>query len=241
MKKILVFTATYNEALNIERLIAEIFDHAPSVDVLVVDDNSPDGTGLILDRLSSSDSKIKVIHRSGKLGVGTAHTEGMKYALQNGYDALVTMDADFSHHPSYLPELLRLLETHDFVIGSRYVEGGGLGYGIFRTFLSRSANILARLLLSIKLHECTTSFRGFKRPILEEILRKNISSTGYSFFFEMVYLISGITDKVVEFPIYFADRTAGESKISKQEIVRGVTTLLRLFLRRVASCCWTHK
>jgi dolichol-phosphate mannosyltransferase len=233
MKKTLIFTATFNEALNIENLVKEIFHYVPTVDILVIDDNSPDGTGKILDKLAASNSQIKVIHRVGKLGLGTAHLSGMEYALKNNYDALVTMDADFSHHPKYLPELLSLLETHDFVIGSRYVKGGGLGYGFVRTFISKTANFLARLLLSIKLQECTTSYRGFKKELLEKLLKKKISSTGYSFFFEMVYLVSGITKNVTEFPIYFADRVAGESKISKQEIIRGVTTLFKLFLRRL--------
>jgi dolichol-phosphate mannosyltransferase len=233
MKKVLIFTATFNEALNIENLIKEIFHYVPQVDILVIDDNSPDGTGKILDKLAADNSQVKVIHRVGKLGLGTAHISGMEYALKNNYDGVVTMDADFSHHPKYLPELLKLLETHDFVIGSRYVKGGGLGYGFVRTFISKTANFLARLLLSIKLQECTTSYRGFKKDLLEKLLKKKISSTGYSFFFEMVYLVSGITKNVTEFPIYFADRVAGESKISKQEIIRGVTTLFKLFVRRL--------
>ncbi|MFZ4712589.1 MAG: polyprenol monophosphomannose synthase [Bacteriovoracaceae bacterium] len=233
MQKVLIFTATFNEALNIENLVREIFHYVPYVDILVVDDHSPDGTGAILDKLAAENPHVKVIHRQGKLGLGTAHVLGMEYTIKNNYDMLVTMDADFSHHPKYLPQLIDLLKTHDFVIGSRYVKGGGLGYGFVRTFISKTANFLARLLLSIKLKECTTSYRGFKKDLLVKILNKKISSTGYSFFFEMVYLVSGITKNVTEFPIYFADRVAGESKISKQEIIRGVTTLFKLFLRRI--------
>jgi dolichol-phosphate mannosyltransferase len=233
MQKTLVFTATFNEALNIKKLIEEIFKYLPQTDILVIDDNSPDGTGKILDDLSAQNSKIKVIHRKGKLGLGTAHIQGMEYAVQNNYDVLVTMDADFSHDPKYLPQMMELMNHHDFAIGSRYVEGGGLGYGFVRTFISKTANFLARLLLSIKLRECTTSYRGFKKELLVKILATRISSTGYSFFFEMVFIISRLTNKVTEFPIYFADRVHGESKISKQEIIRGVTTLFKLFLRRV--------
>lgn len=233
MQKALIFTATFNEALNIENLIREIFKFVPHVDILVVDDGSPDGTGSILDKISAQNSQVKVIHRQGKLGLGTAHLLGMDYAVKNNYDVLVTMDADFSHDPKYLPQMLDLMKTYDFAIGSRYVEGGGLGYGFVRTFISKTANFLARLLLSIKLRECTTSYRGFKRELLIKILNKKVSSTGYSFFFEMVYLVSGITNNVTEFPIYFADRVAGESKISKQEIIRGVTTLFKLFVRRL--------
>lgn len=231
--KVLVFTATYNESLNIKNLVDEIFQYTPHVDILVIDDNSPDGTGKIVDDLAAKNSKIKVIHRKGKLGLGTAHVQGMEYAVKNNYDILVTMDADFSHHPKYLPTMLKLMDNHDFVIGSRYVKGGGLGYGFIRTFISKSANLLARFLLSIKLKECTTSYRGFNRDLLVKILNSKIDSTGYSFFFEMVYLVSKLTKKVTEFPIYFADRVAGESKISKQEIYRGITTLFKLFWRRI--------
>lgn len=233
MSKVLVFTATYNEADNIQSLIKEIFHYAPQVDVLVVDDGSPDGTGQILDEMVAADTRIQVIHRTGKLGLGTAHIRGMEYALANNYDVLITMDADFSHDPKYLPTMLQLMQTNDFVIGSRYMKGGGLGYGFVRTFISKTANFLARLLLSIKLKECTTSYRGFNKDLLQKILQNKMQSEGYSFFFEMVYLVTRLTQKTAEFPIYFADRVKGESKISKKEIYRGVTTLFKLFAQRV--------
>jgi dolichol-phosphate mannosyltransferase len=232
MSKVLIFTATYNEAENIRSLIEEIQHYAPQADVLVVDDHSPDGTGTLLDELATQIPALRVIHRKGKLGLGTAHLRGMEYAVANNYDVLVTMDADFSHHPKYLPTMLQLMETNDFVIGSRYMKGGGLGYGFVRTFISKSANLLARLLLSIRLRECTTSYRGFSRPLLEKILRQRVQSEGYSFFFEMVYLVTRLTTKTAEFPIYFADRVKGESKISKKEIYRGITTLFKLFGQR---------
>jgi dolichol-phosphate mannosyltransferase len=157
----------------------------------------------------------------------------MEHAVAQGYDVLVTMDADFSHHPRYLPELLALMERHEFVTGSRYVPGGGLGYGPLRRFVSVTANRLARLLLGIPLRECTTSYRGFRRELLVRVLDSRIGSTGYAFFFEMAALVCRLTPDVAEFPIYFADRAAGESKISRREISRGVTTLARLFARRV--------
>lgn len=233
MSKVLVFTATYNEAENIGSLIEEIQRYVPAADILVIDDNSPDGTGRILDDLSSKNPALSVIHRKGKLGLGTAHIRGMEYAVANQYDVLVTMDADFSHHPKYLPTMLELMQTHDFVIGSRYMKGGGLGYGFVRTFISKSANLLARLLLSIRLQECTTSYRGFSRSLLEKILQQRVQSEGYSFFFEMVYLVTRLTTKTAEFPIYFADRVKGESKISQKEIYRGITTLFKLFGQRL--------
>lgn len=235
MSKTLVFTATYNEAANVPDLLAEITQYAPEADLLVLDDNSPDGTGRLLDELRATQyPRLTVIHRTGKQGLGSAHVRAMQYAIENQYDVLVTMDADFSHHPRYLPDLLKLIETNDFVIGSRYMKGGGLGYGFVRTFISKTANGLARLLLSIKLRETTTSYRGFRRELLQKLLARKIESNGYSFFFEVVYLVCQLTPRVAEFPIYFADRVAGESKISKQEIYRGVTTLFTLFRKRLS-------
>lgn len=231
--RILIFTATYNEAENITDLVRQIFESAPQVRLLVIDDNSPDGTGAILDKLAQNEPRLIVQHRKGKLGLGTAHLAAMAYAVQENYDLLVTMDADFSHKPQDIPTMLRLAETHDFVIGSRYTAGGGLGYGFIRRTISKTANFLARLLLSIKLKECTTSFRAFKKELLKGILARNINSTGYSFFFEITFHVTRITKNVTEFPIYFADRTRGESKISKNEILRGIWTLLTLFLRRI--------
>ena len=226
--KILVFTATFNESENIEKLVADIFDIVPQVDMMVIDDHSPDGTGDILDNLAATYSGLSVVHRKGKYGLGTAHLLAMEYSVKNRYDALITMDADFSHHPKYLPRMLALLENHDFVIGSRYVEGGKSGYGIIRTFISKTANILARNLLSLKLKECTTSYRGFSNNLLTKILERNLNSTGYAFFFEVVYVVCRLTENIAEFPIYFEDRTKGESKISKQEIIKGIITLYKL-------------
>jgi len=226
--RILVFTATFNEAENVEKLVADIFDIVPQVDMLVIDDHSPDGTGDILDHLVATYSRLAIIHRKRKLGLGTAHLQAMDYAVKNNYDALVTMDADFSHHPKYLPQMLALLEKHDFVIGSRYMEGGGSGYGMVRTLISKTVNVLVRNFLAIPLKECTTSYRGFRRELLINILHKNITSTGYAFMFEMVYVVCGMTEKIAEFPIYFMDRMKGESKMTILEIIRGVARLLKL-------------
>jgi len=232
--KVLIFTATYNELGNISNLVAEVLKYADKAQMLVIDDGSPDGTGHILDGIAKKQKRLKVIHRSGKQGLGSAHIAAMRYAVENKYDLLITMDADFSHDPADIPKFITLSQDNDFVIGSRYTKGGGLGYGLLRTFISKTANFLARLLLSIKLKECTTSFRAFRAPLLEKLLASKIESTGYSFFFEITYRVTRLTDRVTEFPIYFADRVAGESKISKQEIFRGMTTLLRLFVKRFA-------
>jgi len=235
MKRTLIFTATYNEADNIEALIRDIFTQVPESEVLVVDDSSPDGTGEILDRLSKENSRVKAHHRAGKQGLGSAHLFAFHYAIDQGYDVLVTMDADFSHNPKYIPEMLQKLERADFVIGSRYAPGGKLDYGFLRTALSKTANSLARFLLKIPLHECTTSLRAFRISLLKEIPLHEIRSDGYSFFVEALFLINQKTANLEEVPIHFEDRRAGQSKISHQEIVKAVKTLFRLAWTRGSS------
>ncbi|MBF0289212.1 MAG: polyprenol monophosphomannose synthase [SAR324 cluster bacterium] len=235
MGRVLIFTATYNEVDNVEDLIEQIFQYLPGQNVLVVDDASPDGTGTVLDKMVESNDKIHVIHRTKKLGLGTAHKLAMKYAVHHGFDILITMDADFSHHPNYLPTIVEALAKHDFVIGSRYIEGGALDYGWFRTLISKTANLLARYLLNIPLKECTTSYRGFRHSLLKQINLDAIHSEGYSFFVESIFYVSRLSNKITEFPIHFEDRRAGASKISKTEIVKGMTSLMRLFYLRMFS------
>ncbi|MGZ6144276.1 MAG: polyprenol monophosphomannose synthase, partial [Myxococcales bacterium] len=227
--RVLVFTATYDEAGNIGPLVEEVFRQLPACDVLVVDDNSPDGTGRILDGLAARFPRLSVVHRDRKSGLGSAHRLGVKRALEGGYEALITMDADFSHHPRYLPALVKALETCDFVIGSRYAPGGSCSYGVARQALSRTANVLTRALLHIPLRETTTSYRGFRRSLLEKLDVDSIRSDGYSFMVESIWRASRQTRSLAELPIEFVDRRAGKSKISKLEIWKGFTTLLRLW------------
>jgi len=233
VKKILVFFATYNELDNIEFLLNGIFDHLPGQEVLVVDDDSPDGTGKKLDILSKNNKHITVIHRPRKLGLGTAHKLAMQYSIKKKFDILITMDADFSHHPDYLPTMVELMNDNDFVIGSRYVKGGGLGYGILRRSISITANILTRNMLKIPLKECTTSYRGFQVSLLKKVNLNLIRSEGYSFFIESIFIIQKLTKNVTEFPIFFYDRQSGRSKISKIEIVKSIFCLVRLFYKRI--------
>lgn len=235
MDRILIFTATYNEADNIQNLIADINFFLPGNAILVVDDNSPDGTGEILNELSKIYFNVHILHRARKLGLGTAHKIAMYYAIEHGFDYLITMDADYSHHPKYLPILLENLKKNDFVIGSRYMKGGKSGYGISRTFISLTANFLTRALLSISLMECTTSYRGFRVAFLKKLNLDCIRSDGYSFFIEFIYYISLLSKKMKEFPIYFEDRRAGTSKISKQEIFKSILLLKRLFFLKKIS------
>jgi len=228
MDKILVFTATYNEAGNIELLVDQIFRNLPEAHILVVDDGSPDGTGRILDRLSAANPALTVIHRARKLGLGSAHVLAMKHAIAHDYTKLVTMDADFSHNPKYLSDLLTAARDHDFVIGSRYVEGGKLDYGIVRQILSRTANLLTRLLLGIPLRETTTSYRCYGSDVLAKMPLDQIRSNGYSFFIECTYYVCRVASSPAEIPIHFENRLHGKSKISSGEIFKAVLTLLRL-------------
>ncbi len=229
----LVFTATYNEADNVENLLNEIISHLPDADILIVDDQSPDGTGPLLDQLAAKNSRIHVVHRPSKLGLGTAHLLAMKYALHHNYEHLITMDADFSHNPKYLTIMKQLLEDNDFVIGSRYAKGGRCDYGLVRTLISRTANTLARYLLGIPTHEATTSYRGFSVDLLRQMDLNSIWSDGYSFFMESIFVVRLATRKLAEFPIHFEDRRAGTSKISKREIFKAIYNIFRLFYRRL--------
>ena len=232
MPRTLVFTATYNEVDNIEQLVREIFQYLPGQEILVIDDSSPDGTGDLLDTLSADNPNIHVIHRPSKLGLGTAHLLAMKYAIHGGFDFLITMDADFSHHPKYLPTMAKLLEENDFVIGSRYASGGRCDYGLLRIFVSRTANTLARFFLGIPTHEATTSYRGFPITLLKRMDLNSIRSNGYSFFMESIFVVTQTTRNLAEFPIHFEDRRAGTSKISKQEVLKAMYNLIWMFFRR---------
>jgi len=232
MSRILVFFPTYNEAGNVRPLIEAIRTEFPSSDLLVVDDASTDGTGEILDGLATSDPRLRTVHRPRKMGVGTAHKIAMVHARDHEYDLLVTMDADFSHHPRYLPRMVKLLAENDFVTGSRYVAGGRLDYGVARTVLSRGANLVAKRALGMPLEENTTLFRGFRRSLLERMEVAAIRSEGYSFAVESLYQIGRMTTRLAEFPIHFENRLRGTSKISRVEIARGILTVGRLFLGR---------
>lgn len=238
LKKILVFTATYNEVDNIPVLVRDVLATLPDCEMLVVDDASPDGIGRLLDELRRTEPRLHVVHRPSKNGLGTAHKLAIKFALTHGYDALITMDADFSHHPKYLPQMMRELGHAEFVTGSRFMRGGSCEYPLPRRALSHTASTLTRVLLGIPLHETTTSYRGFRGSLLERMNVDAIRSQGYSYFVESLFLVDRLVRRerssggLREFPICFEDRRAGASKISKKEILKGVLTLARLTLKR---------
>ncbi|MBN1656533.1 MAG: methyltransferase domain-containing protein [Deltaproteobacteria bacterium] len=233
MNKVLVFFPTYNEAGNTSALIDAIREYLPNADILVIDDASPDGTGERLDSLAKARTGLRVIHRPRKMGVGSAHKLAILYARHHQYDSLITMDADFSHHPRYLPNFVDHLRKFDFVTGSRYVDGGSCNYGLYRTFISRAANLVAQIGVGLRLKENTTLYRGYRLPLMERLNINRIKSEGYSFAVESIYRISQIAEGMAEFPIDFENRLTGQSKISKKEIYRAILTVLRLSLGRL--------
>jgi len=227
--KTTVVVPTYNESDNIAILAQEIL--SLPVQLVIVDDSSPDGTGEIADEWARKDSRLFVLHRPCKMGLGTAYIVGFKRALSLGADRVITMDADFSHHPRYIPTLLTRSETADLVIGSRYFDGGGtLNCTLARRVLSRSANIFARLALGLRAHDCTAGFRCYRQEVLESIDLDTIFSDGYSFLIEILYRSQKMGHRIEEVPIIFEDRRRGASKISQGEILKALYTVIRLRL-----------
>ncbi len=227
--RILVSLATYNESENLAPLLREIQQALPAADVLVVDDNSPDGTGRIADHLAAEDPRIHVLHRSGKLGLGTAVLAAMRYALENGFDYILNMDADFSHHPRYLPALIAGMNRYDVMIGSRYVPGGGTeNWPFSRRLLSGGVNALTRLLMRVSARDCSGAFRCYRVAKLREAHLERVISRGYSFQEEMLYRCRKAGCRIGETPIIFADRRGGVSKVNSREAVRSLGVLLYL-------------
>src|SRR5579872_3853061 len=226
--KTLLIIPTYNEVENLPPLLKEIFKYAPETDILIVDDNSPDGTGELADKISAENAQVQVMHRAGKLGLGTAYIAGFKYAVEHHYDAAFEMDADFSHDPCYLPNFLNAIESADLVIGSRYVEGGGTpNWSPLRRFISGGGNIFARFMLGIPVHDCTAGFRCYRRNVLESIDLDSIESQGYAFQVELAYRVYKHNFKIVETPIIFQDRRVGKSKMSRAIFLEGFTWVIR--------------
>lgn len=228
--KVLISLATYNEAGNLELLIEEIRREAPSASILVIDDNSPDGTGRIADNLRAVQPNIHVIHRAGKLGLGTATVAAMRFAIDNGYDYLLNLDADFSHPPRFIPALLAGMSDHDVMIGSRYVPGGGVegGFDFKRKLMSFGINWYARLLLGLKTRDNSGSFRCYRVSKLAEIGIDNIQSRGYSYLEEILFHCRRVGCRMGETPILFEDRRAGVSKINMREVIEALLVIFKL-------------
>lgn len=227
--RLLVTLCTYNERENLERLIPEIERHVPDADILVVDDGSPDGTGDLADRMAADDARIRVLHREGKQGLGTAILAGFVYAIDNGYGATIVMDADFSHAPRYIPALRETLRRVDVGVGSRYVAGGGVeGWGPWRYFMSGAINWYARLLLRLKTRDNSGSFRCYRVSRLAQLDLDRIRARGYAFQEEILYRCRRVGCTFEEVPIVFEDRRYGTSKINWKEAVAALWVILLL-------------
>ncbi len=226
--KTLIIIPTYNERENLPSLLEAVFSYVPQTTILVVDDNSPDGTGQLVEEMRASDTRIHVLHRAGKLGLGTAYVAGFKYAIEQGFDAAFEMDADFSHDPRYLPDFLQAIEQADLVIGSRYIQGGGTpNWSFVRRLISGCGNIFARIMLGMRLHDCTAGYRCYRREVLEHIDLDSIQSQGYAFQVEMAYRVVRQKFRIVEIPIIFVDRKVGKSKMSRKIVFEAFGYVLR--------------
>jgi dolichol-phosphate mannosyltransferase len=231
--RLLVTIATYNEHDNIQPLIQAIHEQAPHADVLVIDDNSPDGTGKLADELAALDPRVHVLHRPGKLGLGTATLAGMRFAIENNYDLLLNLDADFSHPPRYIPDLLRgMNDGRDVMIGSRYTAGGGAqNWSPKREFISRRVNGLVRFLFRMPVKDASGAFRCFRIAKLREVPLDRVKSRGYSFQQEVLFRCHRAGCKLGETPIIFENRRAGASKVNGKEALRSISMLIWLGLR----------
>lgn len=228
----LITIATYNELENLPLLVDEILAHAPGVDLLVIDDNSPDGTGRWCDEQAAQDRRIHCLHRAAKLGLGTATIAGMQYAIDHGYELMLNMDADFSHHPRYVPALLAGMQEADVTIGSRYVAGGGVqDWPLSRRLMSWGVNTSARLLLSLPVRDCSGAFRCYRVSLLKRIDFDAIRSRGYSFQEEILWHLKRAGARLAETPILFADRERGQSKINSREALSALGIIFRLGIR----------
>jgi dolichol-phosphate mannosyltransferase len=226
----LVIVPTYNERFNIARLIPAILAQDPSLEILIVDDGSPDGTGAIADAIAATNPRVHVIHRASKLGLGTAYIEGFRWALERKYDLVFEMDADFSHDPERLPEFLEAIKEADLVLGSRYQDGhvNVVNWPMSRLFLSYGANVYARAVTGLPIFDTTGGFKCFRRNVLESIDLNSVKSNGYAFQIEMSFRAWKQGFRLLEIPIIFVDRTEGVSKMSKKIVREAVWMVWRL-------------
>jgi len=233
----LVVVATYNEIENLPRLVDEIFRHAPDVEILVIDDNSPDGTGRWCDERAAQEPRLACLQRAGKLGLGSATLAGFKYAIDRNYEFVLTMDADFSHQPKYLPALRAGVEPEgaafDVMIGSRYVAGGGVeGWPLHRRLMSRAINTYARWMLGLQVNDCSGAFRCYRVALLRTLDFDRFRSQGYSYLEEILWLLHRQQARFGETPITFVDRVLGQTKINMREAVFAVMLILRFGARQ---------
>jgi dolichol-phosphate mannosyltransferase len=231
-ERALVITPTYNEKLNVPTLIERVLAKDARIEMLFVDDNSPDGTGDLIASIAATNPRVHLLRRPGKMGLGTAYRDGFHWALARDYELIFEMDADFSHDPDHLPQFLKAAETADFVLGSRYLNGKVtiVNWPISRLLLSYGANIYARVITGMRLWDATGGFKCFHRRVLEAIDLNDVRSNGYAFQIEMTFRAMRKGFKPVEIPIVFSDRTEGESKMSGHIVREAIFMVWRLRL-----------
>jgi dolichol-phosphate mannosyltransferase len=230
MGRTLIVTATYNERDNLPRIVGQIRDTLRDADILVVDDNSPDGTGQLADELAAADPHVRVMHRPGKMGLGSAYVQAFTRGMAEGYERFFEVDADLSHDARYLPDFVRALdEGYDVVIGSRNIPGGGVvGWGPGRHFVSKGGSLYSRAILGLQVYDLTSGYKAYTRRALESIRLEEVRSNGYSFQIETTYraVLHGM--RVKEVPIQFVDRTVGKSKMSRKIFLEAVAMVWKL-------------
>lgn len=229
----LIVIPTYNEAENIPRIVPAVLETVPEVHILIVDDNSPDGTGELADELAAQDARVHVLHRTSKDGLGRAYIAGFRWALERSYGRVFEFDADFSHDPGYLPAMIKALKTEaDVIIGSRYVSGGGTrNWTLLRKFISQGGGLYARTVLGVHVRDLTSGFIGYRRRVLETLDLDKIDASGYGFQIEMKYRAVQRGFVVQEFPIVFVDREVGQSKMSSGIFLEALTLVWKLRLK----------
>ncbi len=235
MNKAIVCLPTYNEKENLEKISRAILDSCP-LDLLVIDDNSPDGTGQIADNLAAADSRIHVLHRQGKEGLGKAYLDGFAWAIKNGYELILQMDADFSHPVAMLPKMIAESANSDLVIASRYVKGGGTeNWPLTRQFISRGGSFYSRMVLGVKVRDLTGGFKCWRRELLGDILESGVKTAGFGFQIEMNYRAVKLGYKVTELPFIFVDRVEGTSKMSGGIFTEALSMVWKLRALKVPS------
>jgi dolichol-phosphate mannosyltransferase len=222
-RRALVCVPTYDEKENVVAIVEAVLAAAPDVDVLVIDDNSPDGTGRLADEIAAREPRVHVLHRAGKEGLGRAYLAGFAWALARGYGLVLEMDADFSHDPRYLPAMLEAAREADLVLGSRYVPGGGtVNWGVARKLISRGGSLYARTILGIPIRDLTGGFKCFRREVLQAIDLPTVECSGYAFQIELTYRTLRKGFRVREIPIVFVDRRVGHSKMSRRIVLEAL-------------------
>lgn len=233
-ERALILLPTYNEKDNLERIVGQIVPVDPRLEVLIIDDNSPDGTGQIADRLAAANPRVKVLHRQQKQGLGRAYIAGFKYGIEKKYDYILEMDADFSHQPKYLADHLKTIQNCDLSLGSRYIEGGGVeNWPKSRWAISYFANLYSRIVTGLPVRDATGGFKCFRRKVLETLDFEAIRSNGYSFQIEVTHRAWMHGFSIREFPIIFVEREAGHSKFSKKIIYEAMWMVIYLGVKAV--------